>query len=77
MKSFMVQVGSIVLALAPLIGLAVTGRAVETSPAAVTGAVPAIRLPPLPYPQDALNPYISARLLWKPFWITWRIGISR
>ena len=63
MKSFMVQVGSMVLALAPLIGLAVTGRAAETSPAAVTGATSLIILPPLPYAQDALDPYISARTM--------------
>jgi len=44
--------------LMPLMGMAVTAKADEP-----TGAMPAFALPALPYAQDALEPYISARTM--------------
>ena len=44
--------------LMPLLGMAVAAKAEEPA-----GAVPAFALPPLPYAQNALEPYISARTL--------------
>ena len=43
-----------------LVGPAVTGKAAESSP---SGTTPAFQLPPLPYAQDALEPYISAKTM--------------
>ena len=48
------------LALVPLLGLATAGRGAEPAGA---GAPPTHVLPPLPYAQDALEPFISARTL--------------
>jgi Fe-Mn family superoxide dismutase len=48
-------------ALIPLVGLALAGKAPESS--ASSGGTSAFQLPPLPYPQEALEPYISARTL--------------
>jgi superoxide dismutase, Fe-Mn family len=51
-----------VLAFVPLVSLAATGRAAQpVPPAAPSGA--AFKLPPLPYAQDALEPYISGRTM--------------
>ncbi len=63
MKSFMARAGSVILALATLMGPASLGQAAEVPPiAAVTGATSSVmQLPPLPYAQDALEPYISAK----------------
>ena len=53
-----------VLALIPLVGLAVAGKAPESStPPGASGGVSAFQLPPLPYSQEALEPYISARTM--------------
>lgn len=52
------------LALAPFAILAISGWTAE--PAATpkpSDAVPAFQLPPLPYAQDALEPYVSARTM--------------
>ena len=43
-----------------LVGMAVTGKAAEPTP---QGTAQAFQLPPLPYAQDALEPYISARTM--------------
>ncbi len=72
MKSFFVEGWSGALALIPLVGLALAGKAPESSTA--PGASPAaqrpsgpgasgFQLPPLPYRQEALEPYISARTM--------------
>jgi len=64
MKSFLVDGWSGLLALIPLVGLAVAGKAPEPSTApSASGGAPAFQLPPLPYGQGALEPYISARTL--------------
>ncbi|MGA2324036.1 MAG: superoxide dismutase [Sedimentisphaerales bacterium] len=60
MKSYITEVWSVVSALVLLVGLAVTGKAAEPSP---PGTAPAFQLPPLPYAQDALEPYISAKTM--------------
>jgi Fe-Mn family superoxide dismutase len=64
MKSFFVEGWSGALALIPLVGLALAGKASEssTSPGASGGAA-GFQLPPLPYRQEALEPYISARTM--------------
>jgi superoxide dismutase, Fe-Mn family len=59
MRSFFVMGSSVGLALLPLVGLALAGKAPESAP----GAAPGFQLPPLPYPQEALEPYISARTM--------------
>lgn len=52
------------LALIPLVGLAIAGKAPESStPASASGGGAAFQLPPLPYGQDALEPYVSARTM--------------
>jgi Fe-Mn family superoxide dismutase len=52
------------LALIPLVGLAIAGKGPESSPgASVSGPGAAVQLPPLPYGQDALEPYVSARTM--------------
>ncbi len=64
MRSFIIPWGPMLLGAALLTGLAVVGQAAgDSSLAAVTVAVSVIRLPPLPYAQDALEPSISARTL--------------
>ncbi len=64
MNSFLVDGWSGLLALIPLVGLAVAGKAPEssTAPSASAGA-PAFQLPALPYSQEALEPYISGRTM--------------
>ena len=54
------HVKSALCILAPLVGMAVTAAA-ET--AAAAGGTPAFTLPALPYAQEALEPYMSARTL--------------
>ena len=60
MKSYITEVWSVVSSLVLLAGLAVTGKAAEPSP---PGTAQAFQLPPLPYAQDALEPYISAKTM--------------
>jgi len=60
MKSYITEVWSVVSALVLLAGLAVTGKAAEPSPPSTAQA---FQLPPLPYAQDALEPYISAKTM--------------
>ena len=52
---------SVIWVLASLVGMAVAAKA-EPGPAA-SGGAPAFTLPALPYAQDALEPYISARTM--------------
>jgi Fe-Mn family superoxide dismutase len=53
-----------ILTLVPLMSLAISGWTVEPSAAPGTSVpAPAFQLPPLPYAQDALEPYISARTM--------------
>ena len=63
MKFLMLAMWSTLLVLAPLIGLAVSNRPAEAAPQPATEAGPAFQLPPLPYDQDALAPYISAKTM--------------
>jgi Fe-Mn family superoxide dismutase len=58
MKMFLGEGWSGALALVPLVGLALAGK----GPQAATGAG-GFQLPPLPYSQDALEPYISGRTM--------------
>jgi Fe-Mn family superoxide dismutase len=62
MKMFLGEGWSGALALVPLVGLALAGKGPQaaTGPGGVGGA---FQLPPLPYSQDALEPYISARTM--------------
>jgi Fe-Mn family superoxide dismutase len=63
MKSFFGKTGSRVLAFF-CVGLAITGQPPESSAApGPTGGAAAFQLPPLPYSQDALAPYISAQTM--------------
>ena len=64
MKSFFVEGWSGALALIPLVGLALAGKAPESATApGVSGGASGFQLPPLPYRQEALEPYISARTM--------------
>ncbi len=72
MKLFFVEGWSGVLALIPLVGLALAGKTPgsSTSPGASPAAqrpsgpgAAGFQLPPLPYQQEALEPYISARTM--------------
>jgi len=63
MRLCMVDVWSVVSVLVPLVGLAVAGRGAESSSAADSGAKSAFQLTPLPYGQNALEPYMSARTM--------------
>ena len=60
MKSYITEVWSVVSSLVLLAGLAVTGKAAEPTP---PGTAQAFQLAPLPYAQDALEPYISAKTM--------------
>jgi superoxide dismutase, Fe-Mn family len=64
MKLFFAEGWSGALALIPLVSLAVAGKAPESStPPGASAGVSAFQLPPLPYSQEALEPYISARTM--------------
>ena len=64
MKSFFAEGWSGALALIPLVGLALAGKAPESSAGpGASGGTSAFSLPPLPYSQEALEPYISARTM--------------
>jgi Fe-Mn family superoxide dismutase len=62
MKLFLAEGWPGALALVPLVGLALAGKAPQsaTGPGAAAGS---FQLPPLPYSQDALEPYISGRTM--------------
>ena len=62
MKLFFAEGWSGALALVPLVGLALAGKAPQsaTGPGAGAGG---FQLPPLPYSQEALEPYISGRTM--------------
>ena len=64
MNQFVSEGWSMIWVLVPLVGMTVAPRAGEpaTSPAAPGGPA-AFTLPALPYAQDALEPYISARTM--------------
>ena len=64
MMSSCVKGWSGVSALMPLLGLAVAGRGAEPAPGPAASSVsPAFQLAPLPYGQEALEPYVSARTM--------------
>ncbi len=64
MKSFFVEGWSGALALIPLVGLALAGKGPESSGSSSAGGGAAgFQLPPLPYRQEALEPYISGRTM--------------
>jgi Fe-Mn family superoxide dismutase len=64
MRLFSGEAWSGALALIPLVSLAMAGKAPESStPPGPSGGASAFQLPPLPYAQDALEPYISARTM--------------
>ncbi len=64
MMSLFVQGWSGTLALLPLVGLALAGKGPESSAGpGASGAAAAFQLPPLPYRQEALEPYISSRTM--------------
>ena len=64
MRSFFAEGWSGALALIPLVGLALAGKAPESSnPPGASGGAAGFQLPPLPYKQEALEPYISARTM--------------
>ena len=62
MKLFLAEACSGALALVPLVGLALAGKGPQsvTGPGGGTGT---FQLPPLPYSQEALEPYISGRTM--------------
>ena len=64
MRLFSVEGWSGAMALIPLVGLALAGEASQaaTGPG-VSGGAAAFQLPPLPYRQEALEPYISSRTM--------------
>jgi len=52
------------MALIPLVGLALAGEASQSATGpGVSGGAAAFQLPPLPYRQEALEPYISSRTM--------------
>ena len=64
MNPHVIELWSTVCILASLVGMAIEAKAQQ--PAAVpaaAGAAPAFTLPALPYPQEALEPYISAKTM--------------
>ena len=64
MNPYVSEGWSAIWVLAPLVGMAVAARAGEPATAsAASGGSPAFTLPALPYAQDALEPYISARTM--------------
>ena len=64
MNPYVSEGWSAICVLAPLLGMAVVSRAEKsvTGPAA-SGGSPAFTLPSLPYAQEALEPYLSARTM--------------
>jgi len=60
MRSFFGEGWSGALASIPLVGLAMAGK---TPGSSIPGGAAAVQLPPLPYSQEALEPYISARTI--------------
>jgi len=64
MKSFFNENWSTIRVLVPLAGMAVALRAGELAPPPpASGGSPAFTLPALPYAQDALEPYVSAKTM--------------
>jgi Fe-Mn family superoxide dismutase len=63
MMSFCMKGWSGMLAVVPLVGLVVTGKAAQPTAPVPSGGAPSFQLPLLPYGQDALEPYISARTM--------------
>jgi len=63
MNPYTSEVWSTISVLVPLVGMAVAARAEHSATAPAAGAAPAFALPALPYAQDALEPYVSARTL--------------
>jgi len=64
MNPFIGESWSIGCLLVSFVGLAIASRAGEpATPPAAAGGAPAFVLPPLPYAQEALEPYISGRTM--------------
>lgn len=64
MNLFVSKSWSMIWVLVALVGLALVSQAGEpATPPVASGGSPAITLPALPYAQDALEPYISARTM--------------
>ena len=64
MNPFFSESCSMIWVLVPLVGMAIASRGGETAtPPPASGGSPAFTLPALPYAQDALEPYISARTM--------------
>ena len=64
MKPYVSKSCAVIRVLVPLVSMAVAVMAKEPAPApAVSGGSPAFTLPALPYAQEALAPYISARTM--------------
>ena len=64
MNPYVSKVWLAILVLAPLAGLTAAASAEESATApTATGGAPAFALPALPYAQEALEPYISARTM--------------
>jgi len=64
MKPYASQSWSVIRVLMPLVSMTVAVMAKEPAPApSATGGSPAFTLPALPYAQEALEPYISARTM--------------
>jgi superoxide dismutase, Fe-Mn family len=61
MNMYFGEVGSAIMLLAPLVGMAVAVGA--EPPASGSAGSPAFALPALPYAQDALEPYVSAKTM--------------
>ena len=64
MNMFMSEVGSVMWIMVPLVGMAVAAKAEQpaTNPVAPVGSA-AFSLPALPYGQEALEPYVSAKTM--------------
>ena len=64
MNPHVIELWSAICILVPLVGMAVVAKAQQSAPApAAPGAASAFTLPALPYPQEALEPYISAKTM--------------
>jgi Fe-Mn family superoxide dismutase len=60
MKTFMIEMWSVLSVLAPLLGMTVASQAVEPPAPPVSGP---FELPSLPYGENALEPYVSAKTI--------------
>jgi len=64
MNSHVSEAWATIWTLVPLLGMTVAARAADSAPApAASGGAPAFTLPALPYAQEALEPYVSAKTM--------------